>query len=60
MGGTFTKKKKCVISGIYSDIPAWPGHETESKEQMAYFAIQTVDRVIEFECRNKRGEATLG
>ncbi|GFQ01989.1 hypothetical protein PHJA_002342800 [Phtheirospermum japonicum] len=53
MGGTFTKKKKCVISGIYSDIPAWPGRETESKEQMAYFAIQTVDRVIEFECRNK-------
>ncbi|KAL3650814.1 hypothetical protein CASFOL_007217 [Castilleja foliolosa] len=53
IGGTFTKKKKCVISGIYSEIPAWPGRETESKGQMAYFAVQTVDRVIEFECRNK-------
>ncbi|KAL0311976.1 UNVERIFIED_CONTAM: VAN3-binding protein [Sesamum radiatum] len=53
MGGTFTKKKKCVVSGIYSDIPSWPGREMENKEQMAYFAIQTADRVIEFECRNK-------
>ncbi|KAG8375577.1 hypothetical protein BUALT_Bualt10G0115000 [Buddleja alternifolia] len=53
MGGTFTKKKKCVVSGIYSDIPAWPGREIESKEKMAYFAIQTADRVIEFECRSK-------
>ncbi|KAI3468219.1 hypothetical protein Pfo_024882 [Paulownia fortunei] len=56
MGGTFTKKKKCVVSGIYSEVPAWPGRETESKEQMAYFAIQTADRVIEFECRNKGGK----
>ncbi|KAK6161855.1 hypothetical protein DH2020_001696 [Rehmannia glutinosa] len=53
MGGTFTKKKKFVVSGVYSDIPAWPGRETDTKEQMAYFAIQTADRVIEFECRNK-------
>ncbi|KAK6140858.1 hypothetical protein DH2020_025390 [Rehmannia glutinosa] len=44
---------KVVVSGVYSDIPAWPGRETETKEQMAYFAIQTADRVIEFECRNK-------
>ncbi|KZV51142.1 hypothetical protein F511_06206, partial [Dorcoceras hygrometricum] len=54
MGGTFTKKKKCIVSGIYSDVPAWPGRETEGKEKTAYFSIQTADRIIEFECRNKK------
>ncbi|XP_073300589.1 VAN3-binding protein, partial [Primulina huaijiensis] len=53
MGGTFMKKKKCIVSGIYSDVPAWPGRDTEGKEKMAYFSLQTADRIIEFECRNK-------
>ncbi|KAK9273622.1 hypothetical protein L1049_018432 [Liquidambar formosana] len=29
MAGTFTKKKKCIVSGVYCDIPAWPGRERE-------------------------------
>ncbi|XP_027081014.1 VAN3-binding protein [Coffea eugenioides] len=59
IAGTFTKKKKCVISGVYSDIPAWTGREREEcNEQRAYFAIQTADRMVEFECRNK-GEKQL-
>nr|GMC51247.1 VAN3-binding protein [Ipomoea batatas] len=53
MAGTFTKKKKCVVSGVYSDIPAWPGREEEAHEHRAYFGIQTADRIVEFECRNK-------
>ncbi|XP_058202499.1 VAN3-binding protein [Rhododendron vialii] len=54
MAGTFTKKKKCIISGVYSDIPAWKGREREeSTEKRAYFGIETGDRIIEFECRNK-------
>ncbi|KAK4853604.1 hypothetical protein QYF36_011445 [Acer negundo] len=54
MAGTFTKKKKCIVSGVYYDILAWPGREREdSCEQRAYFGIKTADRVIEFECRNK-------
>ncbi|MCD9645829.1 hypothetical protein HAX54_035125 [Datura stramonium] len=53
MAGTFTKKKKCVVSGIYCDIPAWPGRDEEHHEQKCYFGIQTADRMIEFECRNK-------
>ncbi|KAL6344547.1 hypothetical protein AAG906_002452 [Vitis piasezkii] len=53
MAGTFTKKKKCVVSGVYCDIPAWLGREREeSSEQRAYFGIKTDDRIIEFECRN--------
>ncbi|XP_050219541.1 VAN3-binding protein [Mercurialis annua] len=54
MAGTFTKKKKCVVSGVYSDISAWPGRENDDcDEQRAYFAIKTAERVIEFECRSK-------
>ncbi|KAK2998893.1 hypothetical protein RJ639_024579 [Escallonia herrerae] len=54
MAGTFTKKKKCVVSGVYHDIPAWPGRVMEdSGEQIAYFGIKTSDRIIEFECRSK-------
>ncbi|XP_042974898.1 protein FAR-RED IMPAIRED RESPONSE 1-like [Carya illinoinensis] len=54
MAGTFTKKKKCTVSGVYSDITAWPGREREDgSEQMAYFGIKTAERVIEFECKSK-------
>ncbi|KAF2286972.1 hypothetical protein GH714_036489 [Hevea brasiliensis] len=54
MAGTFTKKKKCVVSGVYRDIPAWPGREKEDcNEQRSYFGIKTAERVIEFECRSK-------
>lgn len=51
MGGTFTKKKKCVVSGVYTDILAWPGRDkADWSGRRAYFAIKTVERVIEFEC----------
>ncbi|XP_021907549.1 VAN3-binding protein isoform X2 [Carica papaya] len=41
IAGTFTKKKKCVVSGVYCDIPAWSGTEKEqSNEQRAYFGIK--------------------
>ncbi|KAG6391250.1 hypothetical protein SASPL_149003 [Salvia splendens] len=50
IGGTFTKKKKCIVSRVYNDVAAWPGREAEDA---GYFAVQTEDRVIEFECGNK-------
>ncbi|XVF89190.1 hypothetical protein PTKIN_Ptkin19aG0110200 [Pterospermum kingtungense] len=54
MAGAYTKKKKCVISGVHNDIPAWPKREREDNgEQRAYFGVKTADRVIEFECRSK-------
>ncbi|GLT85431.1 hypothetical protein SLE2022_036210 [Rubroshorea leprosula] len=54
MAGTFTKKKKCVVSGVCLDISAWPGRESENGgEQRGYFGIKTADRIIEFECRSK-------
>ncbi|XP_004291187.1 PREDICTED: uncharacterized protein LOC101304059 [Fragaria vesca subsp. vesca] len=55
MVGTFTKKKKCVVSGVCCDITAWPGREREDcSNPRAYFGIKTADRTIEFECRSKR------
>ncbi|KAJ4708063.1 Van3-binding protein [Melia azedarach] len=54
MAGTFTKKKKCIVSEVICDIPTWLGREREDgSEQRAYFGIKTADRIIEFECRNK-------
>ncbi|KAK8706779.1 hypothetical protein V6N13_057855 [Hibiscus sabdariffa] len=53
MAGTYTKKKKCVISEVHNDIPAWPKREREDQaEQRAYFGIKTGDRIIEFECES--------
>ncbi|PON73232.1 Rho GTPase activating protein [Parasponia andersonii] len=54
MAGTFTKKKKCVVSEVHCDIPAWPGREKDSGSELkAYFGIKTVDRIIEFECKTR-------
>ncbi|KAI4379788.1 hypothetical protein MLD38_006040 [Melastoma candidum] len=54
VAGTFTKKKKCIVSGVCSDITAWPGRQKdEHGEQKEYFGLLTADRVVEFECRSK-------
>ncbi|KAK8553523.1 hypothetical protein V6N13_062325 [Hibiscus sabdariffa] len=48
--GTYTEKKKCPILGVHNDIPAWPKREREdNSEHIAYFGIETGDRIIEFE-----------
>lgn len=40
-----------VVSGVYTDILAWPGrNKADWSGRRAYFAIKTVERVIEFEC----------
>ncbi|XP_011026634.1 PREDICTED: uncharacterized protein LOC105127167 isoform X3 [Populus euphratica] len=40
-----------VVSGVYADILAWPGRDKgDWSGRRAYFAIKTVERVIEFEC----------
>ncbi|KAL1337791.1 hypothetical protein AAHE18_10G164300 [Arachis hypogaea] len=55
MAGTFTKKKKCIVTGVCSDVQAWPGREKEDLiEKRAYFGIKTAERIIEFECESKR------
>ncbi|MED6139928.1 hypothetical protein PIB30_088467 [Stylosanthes scabra] len=55
MAGTFTKKKKCIVIGVCSDVQAWPGREKEDlPEKKAYFGIKTAERIIEFECGSKR------
>ncbi|CAL1373460.1 unnamed protein product [Linum trigynum] len=54
MAGTFTKKKKCVVFGVQTEVAGWPGRETDDcSEQRAYFGIKTSERIIEFECWSK-------
>ncbi|KAD3640226.1 hypothetical protein E3N88_29449 [Mikania micrantha] len=48
IAGTFTKKKKYVVSGVYVE---WPGRETDEDRQ--YFGIETSERIIHFECITK-------
>jgi len=43
-----------VVLDVCSEIPAWAGRELEDgSHKRGYFGIRTVERVIEFECRNK-------
>ncbi|CAL0319239.1 unnamed protein product [Lupinus luteus] len=54
MAGTFRKKKKYIVNGVCSDIPAWPRRGKEHiGEKRSYFGIKTADRIIEFECESK-------
>ncbi|KAF7830119.1 VAN3-binding protein isoform X1 [Senna tora] len=53
MAGTFKKKKKYTVTGVCSDITAWPGREKQDGEKRAYFGIKTAERIIEFECASK-------
>jgi len=51
---TWQSLSAVIVSGVHSDIAAWLGREHEDDaEQRDYFGIQTADRVIEFECKNK-------
>ncbi|KAF9612743.1 hypothetical protein IFM89_003753 [Coptis chinensis] len=53
MVGAFTKKKKCVVFDVCSNVQQWPGRESEEcGEHRTYFGIKTADRLIEFECSN--------
>ncbi|KAK9073155.1 hypothetical protein SSX86_007479 [Deinandra increscens subsp. villosa] len=48
IAGTFTKKKKYVVSGVYLE---WAGREMDEERQ--YFGVETSERIIQFECTTK-------
>ncbi|XP_076900507.1 VAN3-binding protein [Bidens hawaiensis] len=48
IAGTFTKKKKYIVSGVCVECP---GRETYEERQ--YFGIETSERIIKFECTTK-------
>ncbi|CAJ2645258.1 unnamed protein product [Trifolium pratense] len=61
IAGTFTKKKTYIVTGVCSDILAWPGRDKEDiGKKRAYFGIKTVDRLIEFECGSKEDKTHAG
>ncbi|KAH0940853.1 hypothetical protein HID58_000490 [Brassica napus] len=46
-----------VVNGVCRDIPEWAyrgGRVEKMVESRAYFGVKTVERVIEFECVNKK------
>lgn len=45
-----------IVNGVCRDIPEWAdrGRIDKMVERRAYFGVKTVERVIEFECVNKR------
>ncbi|KAB5514038.1 hypothetical protein DKX38_027944 [Salix brachista] len=51
-GGELLKRtRKGVVSGVYTDILAWPERDkADWSGRRAYFAIKMVERVVEFEC----------
>ncbi|XP_061338130.1 VAN3-binding protein isoform X2 [Gastrolobium bilobum] len=56
VAGTITKKKKNVVLGVCTNLPAWPGrHLFDDGEKRRYFGLKTESRgIVEFECRNQR------
>uniref|UniRef100_A0A1J3GMV0 VAN3-binding protein n=2 Tax=Noccaea caerulescens TaxID=107243 RepID=A0A1J3GMV0_NOCCA len=56
VGGTFTKKKKNIVTEVIKNVPAWPGrHLLEGGGDLRYFGLKTVLRgIVEFECRSQR------
>ncbi|GLJ40759.1 hypothetical protein SUGI_0842750 [Cryptomeria japonica] len=55
MAGTYTKKKKRVVFGVYKDLPAWSNTEmcVLGDEGRWYFGLETGKGVIQFECFTK-------
>lgn len=51
VGGAFSKRKSCIVSGVYEDIPAWPA--TAGRNIGAHFGLRTAQGIIEFECENE-------
>ncbi|PIA35609.1 hypothetical protein AQUCO_03500160v1 [Aquilegia coerulea] len=51
VGGTFSKKKKCVVYSFCDGIFTW--QMSDNIEQSCYFALRTAQGILEFKCQNK-------
>lgn len=54
IGGAFSKRKSCIVYGVYEDIPAWPGRGSCSGGGGIHFGVSTSQGIIEFECENEK------
>ncbi|KAI9076560.1 hypothetical protein K1719_041546 [Acacia pycnantha] len=53
VGGTFSKKKKCMVYGICDKDTAWPYQKEREASEELYFGLKTAQGLLEFKCKSK-------
>ncbi|CAF2090974.1 BnaA06g40030D [Brassica napus] len=53
IGGTFSKKIKCVVYGVCDEISAWPYSKDRENSEDVYFGLKTGQGLLEFKCKSK-------
>ncbi|ESQ39889.1 hypothetical protein EUTSA_v10000905mg [Eutrema salsugineum] len=53
VGGTFSKKIKCVVYGVCDEISVWPYRKERKNIEEVYFGLKTGTGLLEFKCKTK-------
>ncbi|KAL0889371.1 hypothetical protein Bca101_013354 [Brassica carinata] len=54
IGGTFSKKNKCVVYGFCDETSPWPySKDREGNSEEVYFGLKTGQGLLEFKCKSK-------
>ncbi|KGN50261.1 VAN3-binding protein [Cucumis sativus] len=53
VGGTFSKKNKCVVYGLCDETSSWPYERKRDISNEIYFGMKTAQGLLEFKCKNK-------
>ncbi|GAU29316.1 hypothetical protein TSUD_226870 [Trifolium subterraneum] len=53
IGGTFSKKNKCVVYGVCNEDSAWPYRKEREASEELYFGIKTSQGLLEFKSESK-------
>lgn len=53
IGGTFSKKNKCVVYGVCNEDSAWPYRKEREASEEFYFGLKTAQGLLEFKSESK-------
>ncbi|XP_023551130.1 VAN3-binding protein-like [Cucurbita pepo subsp. pepo] len=53
VGGTFSKKNKCIVYGLCDESSSWPYVRKRDILNEVYFGLKTAQGLLEFKCKNK-------
>ncbi|KAL5099007.1 hypothetical protein RYX36_003334 [Vicia faba] len=53
IGGTFSKKNKCVVYGVCNEDSAWPYRKEREASEEIYFGLKTAQGLLEFKSESK-------
>ncbi|CAJ2645826.1 unnamed protein product [Trifolium pratense] len=53
IGGTFSKKNKCVVYGVCNEDSAWPYQKEREASEELYFGLKTAQGLLEFKSESK-------